>query len=401
MITSLALIFLVGTLFAALCQKMGAPGIIGTLLAGVVLGPSALNLFDESTLSVSPELRRMALAIILIKAGLSLNRNDLKKTGRFAAALAFLPALCETSAFLLFAPKLLGVNLLDAAIIGAALSAVSPAIVVPRMTMLMEKKYGTRNGAPQMILAGASLDDVFVIALFTTFIGMAQGEGVNVASFANIPTSILSGLALGALVGCVLARGFKIADARPKPANGVVKTTLVLGTAFLLLGIEERAEGVVAISGLLAIMCMAFVFAERSVSSETARLRENFGALWIAAEVVLFALVGAAVDVRHTFAAGGAAILMIFVGLLFRSLGVLASLIGARLNWRERLFCVIAYAPKATVQAAIGGIPLALGLPCGKTTLSVAVLAILITAPLGALGIDWGCQKLLTRDEEE
>jgi NhaP-type Na+/H+ or K+/H+ antiporter len=341
------------------------------------------------------------LAIILIKAGLSLNRNDLKKVGRPVAALAFLPALFETSAFLLFAPKLLGVNLLDAAIIGAAVSAVSPAIVVPRMTMLMEKKYGTRNGTPQTILAGASLDDIFVIALFTAFIGIAQGEGVNVASFANIPTSILSGLALGAFAGCVLVRVFKIADARPKPANGVVKTTLVLGTAFLLLGIEERAEGVVAISGLLAIMCMAFVFAERSVASETARLRENFGALWIAAEVILFALVGAAVDVRHTFAAGGAAILMIFVGLIFRSLGVLASLIGAKLNWRERLFCVIAYAPKATVQAAIGGIPLALGLPCGKTTLSVAVLAILITAPLGALGNDWSYQKLLARDEEE
>lgn len=399
MLTSLALIFLVGLSFAAICQKIKLPRIIGMLITGIILGPYVLDLLDSSILGISSELRQMALVIILIKAGLSLNLKDLKKVGRPAVMMAFLPAVFEILAFVLFAPRFLGINMVEAAVMGAVLGAVSPAVVVPRMVQLMDEKYGTKKGIPQMILAGASLDDVFVIVLFTTFVGMAQGNRADMMAFADIPVSILLGVLLGAAVGFVLAWFFETNYSHEHLVRNSMKVIIVLGTAFLLLAVEDWLDGIVAVSGLLAIMSMAMVLAMRSVPEVIKRLQEKYGKLWIAAEVILFVLVGAAVDIRYTFEAGAGAVLMIFIGLLLRSVGVWLCMIGTKLNVKERLYCVIAYLPKATVQAAIGGVPLSLGLPCGNVVLSVAVLSILITAPLGAIGMDLSYKKLLSEEK--
>ena len=395
MLTSLALVFLAGLGLACVCQRIGLPRIIGMLVAGIALGPFALGWLDESILAVSAELRRMALVIILIKAGLSLKLEDLKRVGRPAVLMAFLPALFEILAFVLFAPAVLGVTRLEAAITGAVLGAVSPAVVVPRMVQLIEEGRGTDKGIPQMILAGASLDDVFVIVLFSTFTGIAQGSGARLMDFVNIPVSIALGILAGALAGLALARGFEWRFLRRRPVRNSVKVIVVLSAAFLLLALEDALEGIVAVSGLLAVMSMALVLAMRSDARVTARLQEKFGKLWLAAEVLLFVLVGAAVDIRYTLSAGLPAAAMIAVGLALRCVGVWLCVLGTSLNRKERLYCMIAYLPKATVQAAIGSIPLALGLPCGKLVLSVAVLSILITAPLGAIGMDWSCQRLL------
>lgn len=395
MLTSLALIFLVGLALAAICQKLRLPRIIGMLITGVLLGPYVLNLFDESILGISPDLRQMALVIILIKAGLSLNIQDLKRVGRPAVLMSFLPALFEILAFFVLAPFVLGVNHIEAAIMGAVLGAVSPAVVVPRMVQLMDEKYGTEKSIPQMILAAASLDDVFVIVLFSTFISMAQGSGAQIMDFISIPISILLGILLGVIAGFVLAWFFETNYSHQHLVRNSMKVIIVLGVSFLLIAVEEVLEGIVAVSGLLAVMSMAMVLAMRSVPEVTGRLQEKYGKLWLAAEVILFVLVGAAVDIRYTLNAGIAAIGMIFLALIFRSIGVLLCLIGTPLNRKEKLFCVIAYLPKATVQAAIGSIPLSLGLSCGNMVLSIAVLSIVLTAPLGALGMDLTYKKLL------
>lgn len=399
MLTSLALIFLVGLALASIFQRLGLPRIIGMLVTGILLGPYVLDLFDGSILAISADLRQMALVIILIKAGLSLNIEDLKKVGRPALLMAFLPALFEIAAFVLFAPLVLGIDRIEAAIMGAVLGAVSPAVVVPRMVQLIDERYGTAKGIPQMILAGASLDDVFVIVLFGTFISMAQGNGAQIADFANIPISIVLGVLLGAAAGFVLAWFFELNYSHRHLIRNSVKVIIVLGVSFLLLAVEGWLEGVIPVSGLLAIMSMSLVLAMRSAPGVTRRLQEKYGKLWLAAEVILFVLVGAAVDIRYTLEAGAGAVLMIAVGLLFRCAGVWLCMTGTALNRKERLYCVIAYLPKATVQAAIGSIPLVLGLPCGNIVLSVAVLSILITAPLGAIGMDLTCQKLLKQEE--
>ena len=398
MLTSLALIFLMGLAMAAVCQKCGLPRIIGMLLIGIVLGPYVLNWLDASILSISSELRQMALIIILLKAGLSLNLADLKKVGRPAVMMACVPASCEILAFILFAPYVLGITRVEAAVMGAVLGAVSPAVVVPRMVQLMEEQYGTRKSIPQMILAGASCDDIFVIVLFTTFANMAQGGSVHVGDFVNIPVSIVLGVALGAIVGVMLSRFFETAYARSHYVRNSMKVIIVLGTSFLLMAVETWLKGKVPVSGLLAVVSMACALKIKCVPSVSKRLSEKFGKLWLAAEVILFVLVGAAVDIRYTLSAGPAAILMILIALCFRAVGVTLCMVGTALNKKERLFCVIAYLPKATVQAAIGSVPLAMGLPCGQIVLSVAVLAILITAPLGALGMDKSYKKLLTCD---
>ena len=400
MLTSLALILLVGLSLSAICKKIKLPGIIGMLITGIVLGPFVLDLLDPSILSISSELRKMALVIILIKAGLSLNLEDLKKVGRPAVLLSFLPALFEILAFVLFAPPMLGVNRTEGALIGAVLGAVSPAVVVPRMVDLIEKKYGTQKSIPQMILAGASLDDVFVIVLFTSFTAMAQGEKASLLDFVNIPVSIVTGTLLGVAFGFLLAWFFETSYAHKNLVRNSVKVIIVLAVAFLLLTAEEILEKYVAVSGLLAIISMAIVLAMRSVPEVTKRLKEKFGKLWLAAEVILFVLVGSAVDIRYTLEAGLGAVLMIFLGLIFRSVGVWLCMPGTNLNRKERLYCVIAYLPKATVQAAIGSVPLSLGLPCGKMVLSVAVLSILITAPLGAIAMDASYQRLLEKQKQ-
>ena len=400
MLTSLALIFLVGLAMAAICQKLRLPRIIGMLITGIVLGPHVLNLLSTSILSISSELRQMALIIILLKAGLSLDLSDLKKVGRPAIMMSCIPATFEILAYVLFAPYILGISRIEAAVMGAVLAAVSPAVVVPRMVQLMESKYGTGKSIPQLILAGASCDDIFVIVLFTTFSSMAQGGSAHLMDFVNIPISIVLGIALGAVVGYVLSLFFETAYAHKHCVRNSTKVIIVLGVSFMLMAVETWLKGIVSVSGLLAVVSMACVLKMKCVAFVSKRLSEKFGKLWIAAEVILFVLVGAAVDISYTMTAGVAAIVMILVALMVRSLGVLLCLVRTQLTMKERLFCIIAYLPKATVQAAIGSVPLAMGLPCGKIVLSVAVLAILITAPLGALGMDMSYKKLLTKERE-
>lgn len=398
MLTSLAFIFLVGLAMGAICQKLKLPRIIGMLVTGIVLGPYVLDLLDPSILGISADLRKMALIIILLKAGLSLDLADLKKAGRSAVMMAFVPASFEIVGYIVFAPMILGVSRVEAAVMGAVLGAVSPAVVVPRMVSLMEKKYGTKKAIPQMILAGASCDDIFVIVLFTTFLSMAQGGSAHVMDFVNIPISIVLGVLLGAVVGYALYLFFETAYARKHCVRNSMKVIIVLGFSFLLIAIEGWLEGKVSVSGLLAVVSMACVLKFKSTEFVSKRLSEKFGKLWLAAEVVLFVLVGAAVDIRYTLSAGLAAVLMIAVALVCRAGGVLLCVAGTQLSWKERLFCVIAYLPKATVQAAIGSVPLSAGLPCGKIILSVAVLAIIITAPIGAIGIDCSYKTLLEKN---
>lgn len=398
MLTSLAFIFLVGLAMGAICQKLKLPRIIGMLVTGIVLGPYVLDLLDPSILGISADLRKMALIIILLKAGLSLDLADLKKAGRSAVMMAFVPASFEIVGYIVFAPMILGVSRVEAAVMGAVLGAVSPAVVVPRMVGLMEKKYGTKKAIPQMILAGASCDDIFVIVLFTTFLSMAQGGSAHVMDFVNIPISIVLGVLLGAVVGYALYLFFETAYARKHCVRNSMKVIIVLGFSFLLIAIEGWLEGKVSVSGLLAVVSMACVLKFKSTEFVSKRLSEKFGKLWLAAEVVLFVLVGAAVDIRYTLSAGLAAVLMIAVALVCRTVGVLLCVTGTQLSWKERIFCVIAYLPKATVQAAIGSVPLSAGLPCGKIILSVAVLAIIITAPIGAIDIDCSYKTLLEKN---
>lgn len=398
MLTSLALIFLAGLFMAAVCQQLKLPRIIGMLLTGIVLGPYALDLLDASILSISADLRQMALIIILLKAGLSLDLSDLKKVGRPAILMSFVPASFEILAFILFAPGILGVTRMEAAVMGAVLGAVSPAVVVPRMVQLMESRYGTEKSIPQLILAGASCDDIFVIVLFTTFTGMAQGGSANWSDFVNIPVSIILGIALGALAGWFMSLFFETAYAHRHCVRNSTKVVILLGISFLLIAAENWLKGHVSVSGLLAVVSMACVLKLRSTAFVSKRLSEKFGKLWIAAEIILFVLVGAAVDIRYTLGAGAAAVGMIFLALAFRAVGVFLCMLHTPLNLKERLFCMIAYLPKATVQAAIGSVPLAMGLPCGRIVLSVAVLAIIITAPLGAFGMDVTYKKFLARE---
>lgn len=398
MLTSLSLIFLVGLAMGAICQRLKLPRIIGMLATGIVLGPYVLDMLDPSILSISSELRKMALIIILIKAGLSLDLSDLKKAGRPAVLLSFVPATFELMGYIVCAPLILGVSRVDAAVMGAVLAAVSPAVVVPRMVSLIEKRYGTKKAIPQMILAGASCDDIFVIVLFTTFLSMAQGGSVSVTNFINIPVSIVLGVILGAVTGWGLYLFFETSYAHKHCVRNSMKVIIVLGFSFLLVSIESWLEGKVAISGLLAVVSMACVLKLKSTAFVSKRLSEKFGKLWLAAEVILFVLVGAAVDIRYMLGAGIAAVVMIITALLFRTAGVFICLIKTPLSAKERLFCVIAYLPKATVQAAIGSVPLAAGLPSGNIILSVAVLAIIITAPLGALVIDSSYKRLLEKE---
>ena len=400
MLTSLALIFLVGLSLAGIFQLLKLPRIIGMLLTGIILGPYALNLLDDSILLISSDLRQMALIIILLKAGLSLNLTDLKKVGRPAIMMSFVPASFEILAFILFAPAILNITRIEAAVMGAVLGAVSPAVVIPRMVQLMDSKYGTNKSIPQLILAGASCDDIFVIVLFTTFASMAQGGKANLIDFFNIPISIILGIILGAITGYIISTFFEKAYNLNHYVRNSTKVLVILGISFILMAIETWLKDIISISGLLAVVSMACVIKIKSPVTVSNRLSEKFGKLWIGAEVLLFFLVGAAVDIRYTMDAGTMAILMIFIALCFRAIGVSLCLLKTQLNFKERCFCIIAYIPKATVQAAIGSVPLAMGLACGQIVLSVAVLAILITAPLGAIGMDISYQKLLTQQKD-
>lgn len=394
MLTSLALIFLFGLIFGALFQKLRLPPLLGMLIVGIVLGPYALNWLDDSLLSISADLRQIALIIILTRAGLNLNISDLKKVGRPAILMCFLPACFEILGMLVLAPPLLHISYLDAAIMGAVVGAVSPAVIVPKMLRLMEEGYGTKKSIPQLILAGASVDDVFVIVLFSSFTGLAKGESLSPWRFAEIPVSILLGILLGAALGLALAFFFQKVHVRDS-----VKVLLLLCFSFLLVALEDALEGIVPVSGLIAVMSLGIAL-QRKRDIVARRLSLKFSKLWVAAELLLFVLVGATVDLHYAYAAGLSAVILIFGVLLFRMAGVWVCLFKTKLLFKERLFCVLAYMPKATVQAAIGSVPLSMGLSCGNIVLTVAVLAVLITAPLGAFLIDLTYKKLLSRDEK-
>ena len=398
MLASLGIIFLLGLLFAEIFKCLRLPRILGMLAVGVVIGSHVLNIIDPSLLAISADLRKIALVIILIKAGLSLDIRDLKKVGRPALLMSFLPALFEITAFTLISPRILGISHIEGAVIGSILGAVSPAVVVPKMVQLMEEKYGTDKSIPQLILAGASLDDVFNIVLFSTFAAMAQGGEVSAVSFANIPISIILGIALGTAVGFALTFFFKLSFEKNMKIRNSTKVIIILAVSFLLTALENALSGVVSISGLLSVISMSCVVGMKSDKNVSGRLKEKFGKLWIAAEVILFVLVGAAVDIRYTMSAGVGVVAMIFISLAFRCVGVMMCMLGTKLNVKERIFCVIAYMPKATVQAAIGSVPLAMGLSIGNIALSTAVAAIIITAPLGAFGMDITYKRLLKKE---
>lgn len=396
MLTSLGLVLLLGMALGALAKRLGLPSLVGMLIAGMILGPYALDLLSDSLLNISADLRQLALIIILTRAGLSLDVAALKKVGRPAVLMCLVPACFEIAGMVVLAPRLLGVSTLDAAIMGAVVGAVSPAVIVPRMIRLSEEGWGVDRGIPQLILAGASVDDVFVIVMFTAFTGLASGgQGLTVGTVAGVPLSILTGVAAGLLLGWLLAQWFRLVHMRDS-----VKVVILLSLAFLLVAAEDALEGVFPFSGLLAVMA-AGVGIQRWRGVVAQRLSLKFSKLWVAAEVALFVLVGAAVDLRYALSAGVMAVLAVLGALCFRALGVLVCVSGAHFSGKEKLFCVLGYLPKATVQAAIGGVPLAMGLGCGQIVLTVAVIAILVTAPLGALAIDRSYPKLLTQRPPE
>ena len=381
MLTSLAMIFLCGMLLGGIFKRVGLPSLLGMLITGIVLGPYMLNVLDAGILSISADLRQLALIIILTRAGLSLDINDLKKVGRPAILMCFVPACFEITGMVLLAPRLLNISIIEAVIMGA--------VIVPKKLHLMENDYGTNKSIPQMIMAGASVDDVFVIVIFAAAVGLAQGESVSAASILQIPFSIITGIIIGIALGLILNICFKKLHIRDSS-----KVIILLGLSFLLVAVEQLK--IVPFSGLLAVMSTGVAIQKKN-TIVAKRLSEKYSKLWVAAEIILFVLVGATVDLKYALASGITAVIVIFGALVFRMLGVFVCMIKTPLSIREKVFCMIAYMPKATVQAAIGSLPLSMGLACGNIVLTVAVLAILITAPLGALGVDLTYPRLLHR----
>ena len=391
MLLSISLILILGMFMGWICQKIKLPALLGMLITGIILGPYGLNLLDGSILGISAELRKIALIIILTRAGLGLDLSGLKKIGRPAVLMCFVPASFELLGMILLAPKLMGLSVLESAVMGAVLAAVSPAVVVPRMVKLMDEGYGVKEGIPQLILAGASVDDVYVIVLFSTFAGMMQGEGASILKFVNIPVSIFFGIAIGLFLGVLLAYFFKKVHIRDTS-----KVLIILSISFLLVVIEDKLTTAITFSSLIAVMFIG-IGLQKKREAVAKRLSVKYGKLWVAAEVFLFVLVGATVNIEYLGKVGAKAFVVIIGALIFRMFGVFVCLLGTNLKRKEQLFAMMAYTPKATVQAAIGGIPLALGLACGDTVLTVAVLAIVFTAPLGAFAIDLSYKKLLNK----
>ncbi len=389
---SLGLIMLSGLVMGQICKKIKLPPLFGMIIAGIVIGPYVLNLIDKSVLDISSQLRKIALIIILSRAGLSLNIADLKKVGRPAVLMCFVPACFEILGMALLAPKFLGISLPEALVMGAVVGAVSPAVIVPKMIKLMEDKWGTKKSIPQMILAGASVDDVFVIVMFYSFTHLVQTNDFSAVSFVKIPVSILTGIAAGAIIGCMLGRLFKKTNMRT-----TVQLIILMSVSFMLVAFEDKFSDSVPFSALISVMCIG-IAAKKTAPETAAALSAQYSKLWIGAEIMLFVLVGAAVNINYALKAGMSVILLIPCVLVFRMAGVFICMTKTGLNMKERLFCMIAYMPKATVQAAIGGIPLAMGLACGEIVLTVAVVSILLTAPLGAFLIDVTHKRLLERE---
>ncbi len=391
MLKSIALIMLIGMSTGWVCRKVKLPGLLGMLFTGIILGPYVLNLLDSSILLVSADIRKIALVIILTRAGLTLNLEDLKKVGRPAFLMCFVPATFEMIGMIILAPRLLDVSLIEAAVIGAVVAAVSPAVVVPEMIKIMEDGYGTKQGIPQLILAGASVDDVYVIVMFTAFTSLAQGSNVSVMSFVNIPVSIIFGIIIGIIIGKALAVVWRKVHIRD-----TVKAAIFLSVALLLVGVEASLNTPITFASLISVMFIGIAL-KKDRPEVAFRLSQKYNKMWVWAEVMLFVLVGATVDIGYVAYAGVSAIVIIIGALIFRMVGVALCMAGTKLKLKERVFCMLAYTPKATVQAAIGGVPLSMGLACGNTVLTVAVLAIIITAPLGAFAIDMTYRKLLKK----
>ena len=395
MLVSFGLIIIFGLIFGFFCKKLKIPALIGMLFTGIILGPYVLNLIDSKTLNISAELRQIALIVILIKAGLSLDISDLKRIGKSAILLSFLPASFEILAYFIFARIFFKIRSVDALLMGSVLAAVSPAVVVPRMVKLIEEKRGVEKSIPQMILAGASCDDIFVLVLFSSFLSMAKGEDVSLVSLVNVPISIILWIIVGAIIGYILYIVFEIFYKKGDMIRNSTKLIIILAISFLLVAMENILKDKIAFSSLLAVIAMSCIFKIKANYEVSSRLSEKFGKLWIFAEVLLFVLVGAEVNIFYIRKLGFISIVMIFLALIIRSLGTLLSISGSNLNKKEKLFTVFSYMPKATVQAAIGAVPLANGLSSGEIILSMAVLGILITAPIGAIFIDNFNQKLL------
>lgn len=395
MMQSIALILLFGMFAGWVCKLIKLPSFLGMILVGIILGPYVFNLIDSSILNISQDLRKMALIIILARAGLSLDLKDLKKVGRSAILMCFVPALFEIIAMILIAPLFFDISILEVAIIGSVVAAVSPAVVVPKMIKLIEEGYGTEKGIPQMILAGTSVDDVFVIVLFTAFTGLMKGDKISVMSFINVPVSVILGMIIGILIGFILSKFFKKVHIRDS-----AKVIILLSISFLLVSLENVITFSINFSALISIMFMG-IGLNKYRAEVSKRLSAKFNKLWVCAEIILFVLVGAIVDINYASKAGIRVVILILIILCFRMLGVFVCMIKTRLNIKERLFCMVAYIPKATVQAAIGGMPLAMGLECGNLVLSIAVIAILVSAPLGGFLIDFTYKKLLTIGEEK
>lgn len=368
------------------------------LITGVIIGPYLLNLIALTVLTISSDLRRMALIIILTKAGLSIKLSDLKKIGRPAILLSFLPACFEIIAYLIFAPLLIEVNIIEASLIGAIIAAVSPAVIIPKMGQLIEEGYGIEKRIPHLIMIGSSCDDIFVIVLFTTFLGIASGENNSFSNFINVPISIILGLSVGILSGYLVSVYFKYMNKKSKSIKNSKKVIIIIGLSFFYAGLEVYLENIFSFSSLVAIVSMAFMIGMYLTSSSRNNLINKFNKIWVAFEILLFVLVGACIDLNYLFNVGFYPIILIVIGLVFKSIGVLLSLVKTNFSIKEKIFCIIFYLPKATVQAAIGTIPLAVGLPCGEIVLSIAILSIIITAPLGALGIDYSYKHLLKND---
>lgn len=382
MLFSLSLILIIGFSLSGIFKYFKLPGLLGMILTGIILGPYMLDLISDDILNISSELRQIALIVILMRAGLTVDINDLKKVGRPAVLMCFIPASMEILAITFLGHMLFNISYLESAILGTVLAAVSPAVVVPRMISLIESGYGKSKSIPQIIMAGASVDDIYVIVLFTSFLGMYSGDEFKFSSIVSVPISIILGIILGIITGVILVKVFKRIHMRD-----TVKVLIILSISFIFVSLETFLKPYFAISGLLAVMALGATIL-KTYGKLASRLTIKFSKIWVGSEILLFVLVGASVNLSYVSKAGGNAILLILLALCFRVLGVIFALLGTSLNSKEKLFCAIAYIPKATVQAAIGSVPLASGVASGELILSVAVIAILITAPLGAIGVD-------------
>ncbi|MCF7932066.1 MAG: cation:proton antiporter [Acholeplasmataceae bacterium] len=389
MLLSVALIVLTALLCAKIAQKLMMPALVGMIGAGVILGPFVFDLIDGTILEVSPELRQIALVVILIRAGLTIDFEDFKKIGKSALFLSFIPATVEIIAIVIFAPLFFGISLIDAMILGTVLAAVSPAVVVPRMIKLIDQGYGHDKRVPHLVLASASVDDVYVLVLFASFLRLGQGDTLSFSGVAAIPVAVIFGVFLGLFVGEVFVRFVKHVHLRD-----TVKVLIILSVGLLFVVLEEALHGVVPISGLIAVIAFAAMLLKRH-DVMAKRLVRKFEKIWVVAEIALFVLVGAVLDLKAALLIGLMAVVFVILMLIFRSFGVLIALLGSGLDKREKRFVVMAYLPKATVQAAIGAVPLAYGIESGQLILTLAVLSILLTAPLGAALVDWYGPRLL------